>query len=1297
MDKNDLQRILDRLLDELRSGDEERVLPAMRELATLRFSSAAIVRELEGIALAREGDIRSAALEALALPASLNVAAEHNAVPLAHRRLILREIGNWQNDGLIEGPQAEILKRRYDFDLREPTPVAPAPPPVQPAPAREQAVVPAEPHPPIHTAPSERPESPAGPRPTLLQTLLSESSIKVYLYLGAFFVIAAAIILAALVEAARIPILAAATVAFGTGALILRARLPQPSFALFIVFSFLLPISANVVEQVAGLTEPGLSVYWTLVLLGMAAIWSLSTWMYGSRFFTIVAFISVSLAANRLAGLIGAAPEIHLFLIMLAGLAGLGSVHLLRIWKDEKFSAPLFWVIQVQTAVLLLASILAAAIHVFEPTSGGGAWLLGGLTWIAAVVFYIASERMHPSLPFVYPAVGTLLPLPWFFLNAVDASTAFFAFGFWGWGTLLAFASEAAVRVGNDRLSRAYWPLLAGSGPLFLAAIATALLSNQPYIMVGILALTAFTCGALHALRPRWFVWSAALLSGVAAYFFMFLLPPLAAIEIPLVHQVVVASILLVSPELFARTALTYSSQSRWPALLLGILVSLSGMFLALIETEQPDRSTLVWAAYTILLALHAVHSRQIWLVYVAAGAGTLSILAGLSYLNLDLQLPVLTGYSILLYLAGFALRLPWNRGLWGTAVINSGLTLGIIVALVSLTVTEVSGGWHILLIAAMFTLELFARPLAWLELVVEALLSIFLYQILIEFRVDRPSQILFGLSVIWLTADLAFGRLIKTARGHGLITTGVGSTLALIGGLFLLMDTTRLMVTAPYWAVYAVLSLLHATYRKQPQLAYLTTTAVGLVILNLVQHLSPQSWLTVFTAFSAILYLAGLSLRRSRVLVDWGNVVINSGLGLGIVLSLAALISTQQAAGWHVIGIAGLFAVEAIARPLDRLELAVEALLSISLYQFLRDFGVQGISHLLWGLSLIWLGGDLVFSRLLKADRAHRPITLTTAFILVFLSTSSLLEASSLAILSTSVLDHSVPAGYFVIYSALFLLYALVERNPAIGYFATAFLTLGVFKTFAGMDSEKWLFPLIALAVIYYLAGYILRRISPASGWEQVLRYSGLGLGLFTSLGAPLQGGLDSSIPVAIAATLFAVEAVTLRSVWRALPANMLYLMSYLIILIELRVDQPQYYSIGTALIGMLMHYLLTRAGSRSGAFLAGLLSQFVLLGTTYYQMVSTSDLSYFFVLFIQSMVILAYGIVMRSRSLVLASTGFAILGVVTVLYSALRGLSLVILIGVTGITLLVLGILAVIMRERITTLAERFGDWNA
>jgi hypothetical protein len=253
------------------------------------------------------------------------------------------------------------------------------------------------------------------------------------------------------------------------------------------------------------------------------------------------------------------------------------------------------------------------------------------------------------------------------------------------------------------------------------------------------------------------------------------------------------------------------------------------------------------------------------------------------------------------------------------------------------------------------------------------------------------------------------------------------------------------------------------------------------------------------------------------------------------------------------------------------------------------------------------------------------------------------------------------------------------------------------VYSGLRAADQTQWLFPMIAISVLYYVAGYVLRRAEKKK-WGELLLFSGIGLGTFIALLAPVQrGGIEKAIPIAIAATLFAVEAYTLRNVWLAFPANVLYLVSYFTLLIELDVDQPQYFSIGAALLGMLMHYLLVRANSQTGAFIMGMISQVILLGTSYIQLVSTSEVSFFFVLFAQSLVILAYGIYMRSRSLVIAPIAIVVLAILTILYSTLKDLSLVVIIGVAGIVLLVLGVFAVLMRERITTLAEQFNDWNA
>jgi hypothetical protein len=54
-------------------------------------------------------------------------------------------------------------------------------------------------------------------------------------------------------------------------------------------------------------------------------------------------------------------------------------------------------------------------------------------------------------------------------------------------------------------------------------------------------------------------------------------------------------------------------------------------------------------------------------------------------------------------------------------------------------------------------------------------------------------------------------------------------------------------------------------------------------------------------------------------------------------------------------------------------------------------------------------------------------------------------------------------------------------------------------------------------------------------------------------------------------------------------------------------------------------------------------------------------------------------------------------ILGLVTVLYSQFKGFGTVTLIGCTGIIMLIFGIIAVLMRERISKLVERLSAWEA
>jgi hypothetical protein len=1064
---NNVQETLDRILEELSSNESARCLAAIHELDTLNTSSPAILRELERLAVQHDNpQVQEYASQLLGTSVHRYVRSNINNLNRGDRSFILKQLEQWEAEGLIETHSANVIRRRYDFDIpgRAVTP--------RPAPVPEKAIEP--------PAAPPQPVPPAGPPPSLTQTLLSEASIKVYLYLGAFFVIAAALILAALVEAARLPILAVATLAFGGTSLLLRRRLPQPSFALFIVFSFLLPIDANVLEETLDLREPNLSIYWTTLFFTMAAIWSFSVWFYESSFFSTVAFVSLSLAFYRMGEIFDTQLELQIFLGALASLVGLGGTWALRKWKGREFSLPVFWLAQVQMLGLLAISFVYAVLQVID-LGLPGSWLLITATWILAAAFYVLSDNLIPRVLFPWMAIAALLPVPWLFLNAFDVRTPAYAFGFWGWGSVIALASEAASRLSSESIKKYAMPLLEASAVSFLTAFAIAFLWDRPALSLVIFALTALVYTALHLLRARWYLWAAALLSALLAYFTFFQLPAMQRVDVPLVYQFLIATILFVVPELFATSPLSLRSEWRAPAIGFGILAGGFGTTLALIDFDHTGRGAVVLIVYAILFSLHALHARQEWLGYSAAASASLALLYALDHFDLDLWLPALTILSALYYAVGSFFRQRKDMNVWGNVLINSGLVLGALFSIASLVLSKETSGWYILLIALLFTVEIFARPLAWLEL-------------------------------------------------------------------------------------------------------------------------------------------------------------------------------------------------------------AVDTLLTISLYRILEDLSVTSISHFLFTASLIWLGGDLVFQHLITQKRAYRLAVVLIGGLLGVMNTFVLLGER----------DPLAPTIYFALYAVFFALYALLENETPVGYLATASLALAVFKFCELIDFEKWTFPLISLALLYYAVGYWRRRHQEAEGWNEILLYSGLGIGVLTSLGAPLQRGLDASIPVAVAATLFAAEAFALRNVWWAIPANAFYLMAYFMILLELEVDEPQFYSVGAALLGMLMHYLLTRAGSKTGAFLAGMMSQFVLLGTTYIQMVSTERLLFFFVLFAQAMLVLIYGLIQRSRSLVITPIAFAVIGVMTVVYSALKGLGPVILIGSTGLVLLMAGIVAVLLRERIMRLGEQLSDWR-
>ena len=1286
------QEVPARILMGLKSDESKDQLEAIHELKNLDFCSPEIMYELER--LAAKELVHYAALEALDFKTVQEVrAATFNHLGPEERSTILAEIKDWRGRGLILPWEAEVLVRRYDFS-RQPIEIAE---PVEPEKSDTAKPIPIEPinQPSASTEDEIRePDGPTPPQPSLSQRLLSQTTINIALYLGAFLVIGAAAILAVLVEEARLPILLGATILFACGAIAIKRRLPQPSFTLFIVFSFLLPINAIVIAQDLHLAGSAASAYWSMVFILMALIWGINTVIYTSRLFSIASLVAFTLGAYRFGSIFNAPFEWTIFNTTFCAMIGLLGVHTLKSWKDREFALPLFLSAQILNGLALLVSIGLIINHPddrFIP--GGNFWLASTFTWIFAATFYAWSGRLYNYPFFAEITVIILLPISWLTLKVINASASTQIVGLEIWGIVFAFASEFFGRGTSDHDKEYYPSFLIGSFPLFFTAVLWAFAEHSRHTLPSayafwVLSGAAVVYAVLTVLRPRTPLWSAALIFGSGAYFTFFSLPILPSANIYLGYQLLGAGLLLLVPELFFKSSLTTAESWRWPPVALGALMITANIVLALAD-QFSDRIAIILGVDAILCAAYALHFRHPGIGYLATASAALSATYTLQYFNLQLEtrFEILTALSVFYFIVGYILPINKRRA-WGNMLRLSGLALGAILAFLSFTAMKEISGWHVLAISGLYFAETHISGDDRTEAGGPLFACIGCFLILHRSNITDPPILVLILSLLWLGSDLVYSRTLKQRRYANLIR--------LVGGAFAISNLPALLTygyiqgyadrAALIFMVYVLFFAVYAWTNHEPMIGYASTGSLAFAILLTLQYFQHDLWLPSLTGLSGLLFLAGYLLRAGKNR-NWGIMLRTSGLATGTALSFASLILMKPTGEWYIVIVGALFVFETYLRREDRLEISSPIFFSMAIFLGFYDFNITNAAYRLLAISLIWLAADLIFAKTL-ARRRFAVFTRLAGGTIAF---------GNAVFLISSIAGNQPAAINFGIYAVFFAIYAWCYRDARLGYIATSCLPLGAFFGLKTLHQENWLYAVMVIAILYYMAGFILRGVLKERPWSQMLLLSGLGLGVINSASAPLRIGLEAAIPVALAATLFAVEAFDRKNVWLGFPANLLYLESYILILAWLDVHQPQYYSIGTALVGMLMNYLLRRAGSRTGAFIMGMVSQLVLLGTTYIQMVVQLNLNFFFTLFIQSLAVLMYGIMMRSRSLVIAPISFTVLGVLSLIIYAMKSLGVVVTIGITGIALLLLGILAALMRERITTLTERFKDWQA
>ncbi len=331
---------LDTILTDLRSRDEARQLAAIATLGTVRYSSEAIVLELEKLALGKSTKVGHAALEALSLQTSQFVTSKRNSLVRSMREAILHQISMWAEDGLLEPHRATVIKRRYDFDIRVGTAARQAVPSAEPhvekpsapsqAPLAQPAPLKVEPRPvvvaPVKAAvvskPVARPKPVAPPKPVrppvdwrklIGDAAASGALLRGLLYLGAFILIVSATVLVVgfwgeFNQALQLIFIASVPLIFYIGGWFLQTRLKltQTGSVLTGVGAVFVAIDFAAIYQFGGLAgQVNGPLYGTFVAIICTAIYAFTASRMHSEFFdylTLVAGTGVVFTVTNLLG-----------------------------------------------------------------------------------------------------------------------------------------------------------------------------------------------------------------------------------------------------------------------------------------------------------------------------------------------------------------------------------------------------------------------------------------------------------------------------------------------------------------------------------------------------------------------------------------------------------------------------------------------------------------------------------------------------------------------------------------------------------------------------------------------------------------------------------------------------------------------------------------------------------------------------------------------------------------------------------------------------------------------------------
>ena len=717
-------------------------------------SSLEILRALEDIALHDPIEtLQAAALETLRAPVHREFQWRHRTSTY-HSQVIQTQIKVWQSDKLITPQQANVLRERYPFETTS---------------SKKQKTETAQ----------EAPRS-------LKDMLLSEATMKIALYLGAFFVIAAAFIFAIVIESARVPILTLVVFAGFATALVLFKRLSPVSFVFFAIGSLLIPIDAWVIMDLNFTQLQSTDLYWMVVCAVMAMVWFGGTYLYRSRLFSVLGLWASTASAFLLADIIHGSAHANVLLVAIPTLGALGCSYYLRRLGDKVLFRPLFLAAQVQQFLLLAFSV---GLSVTDPPDGNlpeRLWWLGiALTWLLGTGFYTASYALTKFKPFPLLAVGVLLPVPLFAASVFDPGIQVLAVVAWVWGLGLAFSGQVSCNSSRDYF-RTFWPYLYGGSAAIYTLAALLGISELIGLGIGLLVGTSLVYLGLVIWQHKTFPWSASLVAALWAYLAVFTTEPLKVLEIPSEFIMLVPACIFLGGELAARRLQQVSGRWFWPLRILGLLVAgLSTIFAFLNGIDTPWNAVI---NFVILAAFATFYT--LWDGRASIGfAATTSLGLAIPYIVLGLEwdhwLVLVYGLAACYWVVGTALDMSAKGKGWSLVLRISGLALGTAGAL---SAAFQGGALSILgtaFIASFFVIEGFRLRNVWLGFPANLLYLGAYFMALVELEVSEPQYFSIGAALLGIVMHYL---LVRSKNYLAATITGVIAQLILLNTTYIQM-----------------------------------------------------------------------------------------------------------------------------------------------------------------------------------------------------------------------------------------------------------------------------------------------------------------------------------------------------------------------------------------------------------------------------------------------------------------------------------------------------------------------------